>query len=31
VKEIARFHGNVKDLVPPEVERELAAKYDKRG
>jgi pantetheine-phosphate adenylyltransferase len=31
VKEIARFQGSVKDLVPPEVELALAAKYDKRG
>ncbi len=30
VKEIARFHGSVKDLVPPEVERELERKYADR-
>lgn len=27
VKEIAQFQGNVKDLVPPEIEKALAAKY----
>lgn len=27
VKEIAQFQGNVKDLVPPEIEQALAAKY----
>ncbi|MFC4810668.1 pantetheine-phosphate adenylyltransferase [Paenibacillus sp. GCM10023250] len=27
VKEIAMFHGNVQDLVPPEVQRALIAKF----
>jgi pantetheine-phosphate adenylyltransferase len=27
VKEVARFHGDVGDLVPPEVERALRAKF----
>ncbi|MBW7473345.1 pantetheine-phosphate adenylyltransferase [Paenibacillus oenotherae] len=27
VKEIAQFQGNVKDLVPPEIEQALANKY----
>ncbi|MBM7564566.1 pantetheine-phosphate adenylyltransferase [Paenibacillus sacheonensis] len=27
VKEIAMFHGNVQDLVPPEVQQALIAKY----
>lgn len=27
VKEIAQFQGNVQDLVPPEIEQALAAKY----
>ena len=30
VKEIARFQGSVKDLVPPAVERELELKYGDR-
>ncbi|MFD0711226.1 pantetheine-phosphate adenylyltransferase [Paenibacillus sp. GCM10027626] len=30
VKEIAQFHGNVKDLVPPEVELALQDKYKGR-
>ncbi|MGN7453866.1 pantetheine-phosphate adenylyltransferase [Paenibacillus pasadenensis] len=30
VKEIARFQGSVKDLVPPAVERELLLKYPDR-
>ncbi|OXM15947.1 pantetheine-phosphate adenylyltransferase [Paenibacillus herberti] len=30
VKEIARFQGSVKDLVPPPVERELLLKYSDR-
>ncbi|QYR19818.1 pantetheine-phosphate adenylyltransferase [Paenibacillus sp. sptzw28] len=30
VKEIAAFHGKVHDLVPPEVERALAAKNAKK-
>ncbi|MCQ6557962.1 pantetheine-phosphate adenylyltransferase [Paenibacillus mendelii] len=29
VKEIARFQGNVKDLVPPEVDRAMSLKYTK--
>jgi pantetheine-phosphate adenylyltransferase len=28
VKEIAQFHGDVHDLVPPEVEQALRAKFD---
>ena len=27
VKEIAMFHGNVQDLVPPEVQTALIAKF----
>ncbi|WP_274651584.1 pantetheine-phosphate adenylyltransferase [Paenibacillus humicola] len=30
VKEIAQFRGSVKDLVPPEIERALAAKFASR-
>jgi len=31
VKEIAQFHGSVKDLVPPEIERALGGKYASRS
>ncbi|GGD68718.1 pantetheine-phosphate adenylyltransferase [Paenibacillus nasutitermitis] len=30
VKEIAKFHGKVQDLVPPEVERALSEKYKQK-
>jgi pantetheine-phosphate adenylyltransferase len=31
VKEIARLEGDVSEFVPPEVERRLKAKFDRRA